>query len=398
MEMHQESYAQNRYLCTVIQEKKLTMKKYLLLATLWIVTCCPVLAQGYVKGSHFLDHWYVGAHSGFNSKLTHNAFMSHLNPHTTLRLGRDLVPAFGLMVEATSFYDDQVFGNSPCFIKAFNFDLLGQLNLNNLIRGYAGYRRFCEVRFLAGMGVNHICGIEGNSNDLISKVGFDVAFRLDCHEAWEAYVEPALNFNLNRYSSTVQYNPHHAAWQLAFGVNYYFRNVDGTRRFRRPVADVALVEPMPRSESKRERTQQLSVDPKESVTLVATTPEPSVKIEPAEPVVVKTETPEPVITEPVFARPKVKTEAPSAGERSSAGLPVITFVASSDAIPNSEYDHMAQVAVYLRNHPRAKLVIHGTKERSKAVSDMLVRRYGVVSNRLSVSAQANAKAVTFTEK
>jgi hypothetical protein len=51
----------------------------------------------------------------------------------------------------------------------------------------------------------------------------------------------------------------------------------------------------------------------------------------------------------------------------------------------------------MRNHPRAKLVIHGTQERAKAVSDMLVRRYGVVSHRLSISAHANAKAVTFTE-
>lgn len=393
-----------------------------------MVACCPLVAQGYVKGSHFLDHWYIGAHSGFNSKLTHNTFMSNLNPHTSLRLGRDLVPAFGLMVEATSFYDDQVFGNSPCFIKAFNFDLLGQLNLNNLIRGYAGHQRFCEVRFLAGVGVNHICGIEGNSNDFISKVGFDVAFRLDCKEAWEAYIEPALNFNLNRYSSTVQYNPHYAAWQLAVGVNYYFRNVNGTRRFKRPV--VTHIEPMPRSENKRERTQQLVEEPQQVVTTpVTTVPKPSVKTEPepvkpvvtaavtSEPVVVKPkeepvvvvkqkEEPavvvkrkeEPAVTEPVFVRPKEKKEAPAAGERSSSGLPVITFAASSSAIPSSESDHLAQVAVYLRNHPRAKLVIHGTKERAKAVSDMLVRRYGVVSNRLSVSAQPNAKAVTFTEK
>lgn len=524
------------------------MKKYLVLATLWFAAFSPVVAQGYLKGSHFLDHWYVGAQVGFNSKLTHNPFMTHLNPHTSVRIGRDLFPAFGLIAEATSFHNDQLFANSPTpFIKAFNFDILAQVNLNNLISGYAGRQRFCEVRFLLGWGVNHINGIEGNRNDFISKIAFDVAFRLDRHEAWEAFVEPALNYNLNRYSSSVQYNPHYAAWQLAVGAHYYFRNVNGTRHFRQSVAEVANIEPQTviiaspkpeaadvkpkpapvtyqpkaRSEAKRERLQLQPDRPQNTVAVVkpdtkkferdepirpkafAKPKQPIVydkakkRDEPYKPVLIEEtsesavalvdtsktvveeipdvavvdtpklvveETPEPVIDTPVVveeapvvedvpvpvvavvettkpvveekpvvadvetpktvvaeeipkpavavvntpkpksaatpapARAKAKKEVPAVGERSSEGLPVITFAASSNAIPSNKSDEMAQVAVYLRNHPRAKLVVHGTQERAKAVSDMLVRRYGVVSHRLSISAHANAKAVTFTEQ
>ncbi len=513
------------------------MKKYLVLATLWITAFSPVVAQGYLKGSHILDHWFVGAQVGFNSKLTHNPFMTHLNPHTSVRVGRDLFPAFSLIAEATSFHNDQLFADSPTpFIKAFNFDILGQVNLNNLIWGYTGRQRFCEVRFLLGWGVNHINGIEGNRNDFISKIAFDVAFRLDRNEAWEAFVEPALNYNLNRYSSSVQYNPHYAAWQLAVGAHYYFRNVNGTRRFRQSVDEVFNIEPKTviiaapkpepadvgpkpkpvtyqpkaRSEAKRERLQlqpdrpqnmvavvkpdakkferdepirpKAFAKPKQPIVyskakkrpepykpvIVEETPVPAVAvvdtlkpvveevpvvavIDTPKPVVVEekpvvketpvveekpvveeipvpvvavvdkpkpvvVDTPKPVVEEkpavavvntpkpkpvatptPAPARAKVKTEAPAAGERSSEGLPVITFAASSNAIPSNQSDLLAQVAVYLRNHPRAKLVIHGTQERAKAVSDMLVRRYGVVSHRLSISAHANAKAVTFTE-
>ena len=489
------------------------MKKYLVLATLWITAFSPVVAQGYLKGSHILDHWFVGAQVGFNSKLTHNPFMTHLNPHTSVRVGRDLFPAFSLIAEATSFHNDQLFADSPTpFIKAFNFDILGQVNLNNLIWGYTGRQRFCEVRFLLGWAVNHINGIEGNCNDFLSKIAFDVAFRLDRNEAWEAFVEPALNYNLNRYSSSVQYNPHYAAWQLAVGAHYYFRNVNGTRRFRQTVDEVFNIEPKTlviaapqpepadvgpkpkpvtyqpkaRSEAKRERLQlqpdrpqnmvavvkpdtkkferdepirpKAFAKPKQPIVyskakkrpepykpvIVEETPVPAVAVvdtpkpvvveekpvvketpvveekpvveEIPVPVVAVVDTPKPVVEEkpavavvntpkpkpaatpsPAPARAKVKTEAPAAGERSSEGLPVITFAASSNAIPSNQSDQLAQVAVYLRNHPRAKLVIHGTQERAKAVSDMLVRRYGVVSHRLSISAHANAKAVTFTE-
>ena len=369
------------------------MKKYLVLATLWITAFSPVVAQGYLKGSHILDHWFVGAQVGFNSKLTHNPFMTHLNPHTSVRVGRDLFPAFSLIAEATSFHNDQLFADSPTpFIKAFNFDILGQVNLNNLIWGYTGRQRFCEVRFLLGWGVNHINGIEGNRNDFISKIAFDVAFRLDRDEAWEAFVEPALNYNLNRYSSSVQYNPHYAAWQLAVGAHYYFCNYNGTRRFRQSVDEVYNIEPKAVVIAAPKPVVVDTIKPVvEEIPVVAVVDTPK-------PVVVDTPKPKPAATPtPAPARAKVKTEAPAAGERSSEGLPVITFAASSNAIPSNQSDQLAQVAVYLRNHPRAKLVIHGTQERAKAVSDMLVRRYGVVSHRLSISAHANAKAVTFTE-
>ena len=218
------------------------MKQLLLLAAAITLACSPVSAVTKLAKAGPWDNWYVGLNVGFNSKLTHNPFMSHLNPHLSLRAGHDFLPVVGVMVEITPFFNDQRFPASKIGalniyshtgIKAIDFDLLGDVNLSNLFRGYPGSPRFFETHLIAGVGLNHVCGIStGKKNDLISKVGLDFAFHLDPEGAWEGYVEPPLNYNLTRYSDHVAFNPNYAAWQLAVGVNYHFRNRDGRRHFR----------------------------------------------------------------------------------------------------------------------------------------------------------------------
>ena len=210
------------------------MKRLLLSCVAVLATLTSTQAQTAYAESGLWDNWYVGANVGFNSKLTHNPFFSHLNPHLTLRAGKDIIPIVGVMAEFTTFFDDKQFpaenidGNfiySHTAIKAFNFDVLGNLNLHNLFKGYLGYQRPFEARFIAGIGLNHVCGIHSNpKNDFIAKFGFDFVFSLDKYvrvKGLEAYVEPALNYNLTRYNSGVQFNPNCAAWQLAIGVNYH---------------------------------------------------------------------------------------------------------------------------------------------------------------------------------
>ena len=210
------------------------MKRLLLSCVAVLATLTSTQAQTAYAESGLWDNWYVGANVGFNSKLTHNPFFSHLNPHLTLRAGKDIIPIVGVMAEFTTFFDDKQFpaenidGNfiySHTAIKAFNFDVLGNLNLHNLFKGYLGYQRPFEARFIAGIGLNHVCGIHSTpKNDFIAKFGFDFVFSLDKYvrvKGLEAYVEPALNYNLTRYNSGVQFNPNCAAWQLAIGVNYH---------------------------------------------------------------------------------------------------------------------------------------------------------------------------------
>lgn len=176
------------------------------------------------------DNWFVGVHGGVNAKWTDTEFLTNLNPHASLRVGRDLVPWLGLMVEGTAFLDDQRFGMSHTMVKAVNADLLAYVNLGNALWGYPGRQRLFEARLLAGGGVNHIFGLATQrNNDFVTKLGLDLVFRLDRAGHWEAFLEPALNFNMNHYSQPATFNLNYAAWQVAAGVSYRFSRVFGTK-------------------------------------------------------------------------------------------------------------------------------------------------------------------------
>ena len=613
------------------------MKRLLLSCVAALATLISTQAQTAFAESGLWDNWYVGANIGFNSKLTHNPFFSHLNPHLTLRAGKDIIPIVGVMAEFTTFFSDKQFpaeitdGDftySHTAIKAFNFDILGNLNLHNLFKGYPGYQRPFEARFIAGIGLNHVCGIHSSpKNDFIAKFGFDFVFSFDKYvrvKGFEAYIEPALNYNLTRYNSGIAFNPNCAAWQLAIGVNYH---LDRLRKPAKKVMTQASYTPSPepvpsvtttiapRSEQKRkaiarveipkqqpiiykpskvvvakaepitykhaktksgkdlafkvesekpvtimveptkvetakvetskvepvnvesakveqpfkvepakvepvkeesEKTLAFKVESEKPVTIMVepekvepvkvepTKIEQPIKVEPekVEPVKVepakaeperivtfkveptKTEPAkaepvqtEPVQTEPVKAEP-IKTEpkkiinikvettkaasgkaepaktelanvepakaAPAKAEPAKAApaktepakaapakadtkkaasskkqkaaqtpakqtkqsaipednsaLPAIRFNAGNNIIPDEQYDAVTKVATYMKNHPRAHIVIKGQSDHSNAVKNALVRRFGINATRFSTASGTQADVVTFSEK
>ena len=91
-------------------------------------------------------------------------------------------------------------------------------------------------------------------------------------------------------------------------------------------------------------------------------------------------------------------EAPSSNEKSDEGLPVIMFAANSNLVSQSQMEKMAELANYLRNHPRTKLCIKGKAPRINAVRNNLIGRYGILSDRLTTESDTNATAVTFVVK
>lgn len=91
-------------------------------------------------------------------------------------------------------------------------------------------------------------------------------------------------------------------------------------------------------------------------------------------------------------------EAPSSNEKSDEGLPVIMFAANSNMVSQSQMEKMAELANYLRNHPRTKLCIKGKAPRINTVRNNLIGRYGILADRLTTENDANATAVTFVVK
>lgn len=396
--------------------------KRLLLSLAMLLTIAPsLLAQNRFAQNGPRDNWYVGANVGFDSKLTHNTFMTHLNPEFTVRFGRDILPIVGVMAEVTTFFNDQGFpgGKLPgqdrfsvyshTFVKAFDLNLLGSLNLHNLFQGYPGYQRFFETRFLAGVGMNHVCGIDTKpKNDFIAKFGFDFAFNLDRYfrmKGWEAYVEPAMNFNLNRYSEHVEFNPNCAAWQLAVGFNYHFgrdQKAPKQKAVATPSPSTAPAVKVTKTITIRKHEQPATVEQPVKVEQPITVEQPvkveeSAKVEPvkekkAAPAKEKKAAP---------AKPATKKQASTAtpaAVNDNAALPAIRFNVGENVIPDNQYDALSKVASYMKNHPRAHIVIKGQSARTAAVKNALVRRFGINATRLSTASGAQGDSVTFAEK
>ncbi|MBO7419113.1 MAG: hypothetical protein J6U14_09310 [Bacteroidaceae bacterium] len=234
------------------------MKKFLLIWA-FVLTAIAATAQeqDYMYPSVWSDNWYVGVHGGINSKVTNNDFLTNLNSHAALRIGRDFNPYFGLMVEGTLFFGDNKFGYSEQIVKAYNIDLLGSVSLVNLLGGFKGKQRIFETKFIFGPGMNHIVGLDtDNNNDLIAKLGFEFVFHFDKIAALEFYLQPAINFNLDHYSSRTQFNVNYSAWQLAIGINYRFKNSNGTHYFAHKDPEIYIIELNDRINELRQQVEE----------------------------------------------------------------------------------------------------------------------------------------------
>ena len=180
------------------------------------------------------DNWYIGINGGISSKTTHNDDrFGNLNPSAGLRLGRYWTPVVGWLVTGDLYFRDRRFDFSNAErLKGINLDFLGTLNLSNWFGGYQGSPRVFEVSALGGLGWSRIFDSKvSHKQDLISKIGFDLAFNLGAARAWQIYIEPAINYNLTS-DSRCNYNLNQSALQLTAGVNYRFGNSNGTHHFK----------------------------------------------------------------------------------------------------------------------------------------------------------------------
>ncbi|MBQ8937245.1 MAG: hypothetical protein IJ066_05935, partial [Bacteroidaceae bacterium] len=82
----------------------------------------------------------------------------------------------------------------------------------------------------------------------------------------------------------------------------------------------------------------------------------------------------------------------------NSSLPTIRYKADENMIPDDQSDAVSQVASYMKNHPRAHIVIKGQSARTNAVKNALIRRFGINASRLSTASGSQADVVTFGEK
>lgn len=399
---------------------------YIALAFGWGNIACS--AQEALQVSRWSDNWYVGVQAGAATKTTNNDWLLNMNPQASLRVGRSMTPVFGWTVDAAGYFSDYRFGYSPSVVKSLNAHLLANVNLSRWLGGYPGRPRRVEVAALAGPGINHIFGLTGsearNNNDLTAKMAMNLLWFLGSGRQCQLYLEPALLFNLDRYSRT-GFHIDYSAVQLSVGLNYLFRNSNGTHHFRKyavyslpssdaaigwDLADATVTTPKQTVDKKVSEKEQNALEKKQAKELKALEKKQAKEQKALEQKQAKEQKQPAVVEQPAVAavQPSSGRVQPSASQTvpetgSGDVWQVIAFDKNSLELAEGEMSKVSSVAFSLKTRPRARIRLVGlaapgeeqgtlARERAESVRALLMSRFDVNPSRIAAEAGQAAAA------
>ena len=239
--------------------------------TVWCVVLMTVMllwgtvsmqAQPYVQ-KHKGGDWYIGLAGGFSQSLAENAvntdFITHQIPSANVFIGHNFTPTFGLRLTgglnmqssrcskvAKSAMPD-VYGNGRYSFKCLTATLAGVVDLTSLFFGYE-VNRPLSWGCTFGAGYLQTMGFDDKINGwneypyypvngdggkyAVGFAGMMCSVRLN--EPWDLSVELRANATDNDYNGVT--NGNSIDFYLDFMVNfvYHFKNKQHLRRFRKP--------------------------------------------------------------------------------------------------------------------------------------------------------------------
>ena len=334
-----------------------------------------------MEGNKFSDNWSIGINVGGVTPLTHHSFFKNMRSAVGVHVSKHLTPTFGLGFEAMGYFNTT---KSKTAFDESNVSLLGLVNLNNLFGGYNGIPRSFEIEAVAGIGWMHYYvgrNMGEDQNGMSTKLGLNFNFNLGESKAWTLALKPALVYDMNSMGTKpVYFHSGRAVWEISAGFVYHFRCSNGEHHFTK-------VRPYDQSEfdanaqinqlrSELERNDNVLQDANQKVTDLETALE-------------EYKNREPKIVKDTIDNSKKTLES------------VITFRQGRITIDNSQLPNVERIAIYLRNHKEAGVVIKGyaspegseelneriARQRAEAVQKMLVNKYGISKERIVAEGQ-----------
>ena len=335
------------------------------------------------------DNWYAGINAGAatpQQKFGDNGFLKGFAPKVGVRVGKNLTTVFGLAADADLYFEssEKSLMKQKTFIDNLNVDLMGTFNLSNLFAGYKGEPRCFEVIGLAGLGWTHAFGTPAKSNGINGKAAVDFAFNLGADKAWQLYIEPAVIYGLETYTSAAnvltnsnfKFDSRAALFQLSAGVNYKFGNSNGTHNFAKAqLRDQGEIDQLnakinelradnSAKDGKISSANRTIADLQAQLTACQNKPAPTAKVQ-----VVK---------------------------ESTQLQPIVIFGVGKSTLDNAGYASCEMVAKYMRNHKDTKILVKGyaspesdaaknqklSEARANAVKTALVKRYKIAADRI----------------
>jgi outer membrane protein OmpA-like peptidoglycan-associated protein len=206
------------------------MKKILLMLTLLVSVFVSANAQTATEDSKITDNWYIGLNGGVTVPTTDLKF-SNMNYLAGVRVGNWFTPVLGGAIEGQAFFGKNCgFDNLKTAVKVTNVAALGTINFSNLIGGYPGAPRSFEIIGVVGLGWMHTFDVKTNA--VTTKFGLDFALNLGPKKNWQVYVEPNITYNVVQNGIPAQFNVNRSSLGLNIGINYKFKNSNGTHNHK----------------------------------------------------------------------------------------------------------------------------------------------------------------------
>lgn len=357
------------------------MKKLLLTAAICAATV-SANAQTTVKGSKFLDNWFVGVNGGVYEPTRGQNMLADMRPLVGLELGKWFTPEYGVRANFHTGINcnngnskTEMFGHAGyCAFDFQNITLDGMVNLSNLFFNYQGQPRKFEVILSGGMGWKHDKGMTAfrtfyDNDHFVGKLGFDLNYNVT--EAVAISVKPAIDYCFaDRKMRASQMNVNKSYLTLQAGVIYKFKNSNGTHNF--VLAEEGGGYSQADIDELNARINALRGDYESQLG--------------------KKNTQIKELQDALAAeRAKGKTVI-----NNTKLAPVVIFDQGKSVINRSQQPSVQMIATYLKNHPDAKIVIKGyaspegstsfnqrlSEARAQAVYNMLVKTYGISESRL----------------
>lgn len=353
------------------------MKKTLLTAVL-ALGALTAAAQAYEQPK-FFDNWSIGLDGGVATPLTHHAFFGNMRGVFGAHIQKQVTPSFALGAEGlagvntSSWYGPK----SSTAIDNSYVGVYGALDLPTFFSGYDPARKF-GIEAVLGLGWGHDYRNEAagpDNNYLATKAGLNFNFALT--PSLTLGIKPAIVWNMtdNRTThSSCAFNANAATFQLLAGLTYNFG------------PGFQLVRPYNQDEIDALNGQINDLRGALDASLAATA---------------VTEAQNAELAAQLQACMNKKPEVVKEVSNQLNSVRYVFFKIGSSVITKDQQPNVEMIAAYMKNHPKAKVVIRGyaskdgnldfniklAEKRAQSVKNALVKGYKIAADRIDAKGE-----------
>jgi len=357
------------------------MKKILLCASLIAGGLISASAQNAMVQPKFGDNWSIGLDGGVTTPLKGGPFFGNMRGIVGLHLQKQITPAFGVGVEGawgvnTSSWKNRVHSNT-----AFDSHYVGAytaVNLMNLFTPWGQEQgRVFDIEAVAGAGWGHYYQTSGvgDWNYFATKAGLN--FNFHATDRVTIALKPAVTWNMSDAGvdkSSAAYNANRATFDLMAGVSVAL----GDKFNYVTPYDQATIDEL------NSRINGLRSD-----------------LGVANAALAESEANNAALAAQLAACKNKKPEVVTKNTDQLSTVRYVNFEIGKYNITTSQMPNVAAVASYLKNHPKAKVVVKGyasqdgpvdvnirlANQRAESVRNTLIKKYGIAADRIQAEGQ-----------